>query len=78
MTLTLIWCKANNAEIRTIIKEYNKKMKHPLTDETVRQIVDARIKNRGKEHVSAKKITAELNLSDAFILNRAKICYNKV
>lgn len=77
MTLTLIWCKANNAEIRTIIKEYNKKMKHPLTNEAVKQIVDARIKNRGKEHVSAKKITAELNLSDAFILNRAKICYNK-
>lgn len=77
MTLTLIWCKANNAEIRTIIKEYNKKMKHPLTDETVKQIVDARIKNRGKEHISAKKIAAELKLSDAFILNRAKICYNR-
>lgn len=77
MALTLIWCNANNGEVWTIVKEYNKKLKKPLPWPIVKEIVDERLKNRGKERLSAEKLARELHLSDAFILNRAKICYSR-
>ena len=77
LAVTMIWCRANDQEVRTIVNEYNRKMKTPLPPLVIREIVNERLKNRGKERISAKKIAAELHLSDAFILNRAQICYNK-